>query len=397
VNLLHAIADVMRREFARIAARPPLWGLLIAAPVVLFALIAAIYADHVVTDIPIAVCDQDHTELSRNIVRMVESTRSLKIANWATSAAEIEDGIKRGTIQGGIVIPDHLEADLKSGQAARVVVYKNTVNLIIGNLIYRDAATIIKTVSAGVLLKKLQSKGMSADQAMEAVQPVRLDVYSLFNPGYNYADFLVATLLPVMLQMMLMLAGVLAINSETAEGTLAHVSAVAGHSVCALLLGKLLPYAMLGTAAMLGLLGIVFPLLAIPVEGGMMAMILFSMLFVLATLAPVMLLSSLVADSQFATEIAVLLSTPAFLFSGETYPLRAAPQFYHVVATLLPSTHFLTGFIKLQLYDAPLRYLAPEISALALFVAVPLLGAWWKLSTVITPRPAPASEPEAAA
>jgi ABC-2 type transport system permease protein len=379
VNLLVAIARVSQREFERIAARPILWGLLIIAPLVLFVILGGIYSRHVVTALPIAVCDQDHSELSRTLVRMLESTRSLKIVYTANSPAEIEEGIKAGRLQGGCVIPTGMESDLKTGKPTQVVIYKNTSNLIIGNLIYRDAATIIKTVSAGVLLKKFRSKGMSEEQAMGTIMPIRLDVYSLFNPGYNYANFLTATLLPVVLQMVLMLAVVMAINTEVIEGRDSDLFAIADGRPMAVLCGKELPYFLLGSAAMLGLLGIAFPILGIPIHGSVIATVSFSGLFVLAVVLTALLISAVVTDPQFATEIAVLLTTPAFLFSGETFPVRAMPGLYQAAAQILPSTHFLNGFIKLQLADAPLRYLWPETGALCLFAVLSGTVVWWRL------------------
>jgi ABC-2 type transport system permease protein len=385
----------MRREFGRISARPVLWGLLIVAPILLFAILGGIYSGHVVTDIPIAVCDQDHSELSRMIVRMFESTRSLRIIFSANSSAEIEEGIKTGRIQGGFVIPGGTEDDMKTGRSAHVVVYKNTANLIVGNLIYRDAATIIKTVSGGVLLKKLRSKGMGEEQAMGVVAPIRLDVYSLFNPGFNYADFLVATLLPVLLQMILVLAGVLAVNVEYAESTARELFADAEGSPAAALAGKLLPYFLFGEAMMLGLLGLLFPCMGIAMHGSIAAILLFSGLYVLAVLLPSLLISIVVSDMQTATEIVVIVTTPAFLFSGETFPVRAMPRIYQAIAQMLPSTHYLSGFIKLEQYGAPFRFLWPEICAFSLFIILPGVFIWWRLRHMAASSVTGASTPKA--
>ncbi len=378
-----AVLGIARREFGRIAARPVLLGLLVAGPLLLFALIGSVYSRRVVTDIPVAVCDLDRTALSRSLERMVESTRSLKVVATVASVEEMESAMRAGRTEGGFLFPRGMEADLKAGQATHLVVYKNTQNLIIGNLIYRDAAAIARTVSGGALLRRLRLAGFGEDQAMGAANPIRLDVYSVVNPGYNYANFLVSSLLPVMLQMMLMLAAVLALNSEGAEGTLAAALGQAGGEPWVLLAGKALPYAALGMAQMLALLGLVFPLLAIPVDGDPGVVFGLSALLVAASVSPALMISSLVSEAQLATELTVFATTPAFLLSGHTFPLRAMPAAYQAVAQLAPSTHFLNGFVKAQQPGSTFAHVIGEALALALFAVLPLLICRWRLPRLL--------------
>jgi ABC-2 type transport system permease protein len=377
---MSAIYRVAKREFGRIAERRMLYGLIIVAPIILFSLLAAIYGHKVVKDIPFAICDQDNTELSRTVVRMLESTRSLKITCYLQSEAEIQDAILRGKVQGGCVIPAGMEAQVKGGTSADGVIYKNSANLIVGNLIYRDAATVLKTVSGGVLLKKLRAKGMSEQQALSLINPIRADIYSLFNPGYNYSNFLVATLLPMILQMLIMMSGVTLFNTEIREGTFGDLWSAANGSAAAVALGKALPHIFIHSATMLGLFVLLFPLFGIPIYGSMTAAFLFSIYFVMSCLFPVMLVSAIVQDPQFGTEIAVFVSTPAFLFSGETFPIIAMPALYQVIAQLLPFTHFLSGFIKIQQFAAPLHYLLPDIAKLSLFIWPAFFGLIFVLS-----------------
>jgi ABC-2 type transport system permease protein len=371
VKTLAAIHRVAMREFRRIGTRSSLYGLMIIAPLLVFPLLAGIYQPRVVKDIPVAICDLDHSELSRTITRMLESTRSLKIVASVASEAEIREGLRSGRLQGGFILPAELESRMKGGLPATVVVYKNAANIIIGNLIYRDAATVLRTVSAGVLLKKLRARGMTEDQALHAINPIRLDVYSLFNPGYNYSNFLVATLLPMVLQMLIMLAGASVCNAEYREGTAGELFAAAGGRALPLVVGKALPHVLIHSITLIGTYVLLFPLFGIPVNGSLLVAIVFSVYFVMAALLPTLLVSFLIRDPQFSTEIAVFVSTPAFLFSGETFPLMAMPALYQVIAQALPFTHFLTGFIKIQQYGAPVSFLLPEWAALSLFIWVP--------------------------
>jgi len=365
---------VMRREFGRIAERKAVHTLMIIVPLIVFFLVSYIYGGRVVVDIPIGVCDLDNSELSRTIVRSIESTRSLKISGIVSSVDDIKNEMRKGAIQGAIYIPDDLERDIKSGKPATIVIYKNTANLIIGNLILKDASTISQTVSAGVLMKRLQSSGLSTDQALVLANPIRIDSYALFNPGYNYANFLSPAIVMVLLQMLIMILAVVAINGEINDGTLVDLFQTAGGKVSAVLWGKTLAHVVIHSATGLGVLVMLFPLFGIPIHGSILLAIPFMIYFVAASFLPGLAISCLFNNKFLVTDIAAFYNSPAFLFSGYTFPLWAMPRLHYFYSQLLPFTHFLNGFLKIYQYNAPARSLLPEVGALSIFVFVSLIA-----------------------
>ncbi len=363
-----AIRNVMKREFIRIAERKTLYSLMIILPMILFLLFALIYKNRSIENLPVAIFDEDNSALSRLVIQSVESTKSMKIDRYVHSIDEIRESMLSGKIQAGFYIPRDFSSEIKSGKSTRMVVYKNTNNLIIGNLIYKDALTITKTVSGGVLLKKLRSEGMSEDQAMNIVNPIRLETQSLFNPAYNYENYLVPGLMPVMLQMIIMISGVLIISSEYTHRTIDELFKTADNLVLAVFLGKSIPHLLIYTTMSLGMIGIIFPLFAIPYSGSVVTGLLFLIYFIAANFFLAMFLSTLIHDQLLATEIAVFFNTPAFIFSGYTFPLSSMPGLHSIYGQMMPFTHFLSGFLKIYQMNAPNRYLWPEVQVLSLFV-----------------------------
>lgn len=387
-----ATGRVMRREFRRIGDHKVTGILIIVCPLIVFIVLAGIYHGRVVVDIPIGICDLDNSELSRTIIRSFESTRSLKIAGYAQSVDGIQDDMRRGAIQGGVVIPANLETDIKSNKQGTVVVYKNTANLIIGNLILKDASSITQTISAGILLKRLEARGLAAEQAMSLANPIRIDSYSLFNPGYNYANFLIPGLVMVILQMLIMVVGVLVINGEINEGTLKDLFDTADGKVTAVLFGKTLAHLTLHSATGLGVLGLLFPLFGIPLRGSTMVAMALMVYFIAACFLVSLVVSCIVRDKFIATDFAALFNSPAFLFSGYTFPLWAMPGLHRTYAQLLPFTHFLSGFLKIYQLGAPARYLLPELTALSIFVGGSLVAALFLLKYRVKPLLAATAE-----
>ncbi|MGE5313891.1 MAG: ABC transporter permease [Acidobacteriota bacterium] len=359
---------VMRREFRRIAGRPTLWMLSIGLPVGMFLFLAYIYKDALVRELPVAVCDEDGSELSRMIIRSVDATASMKVVMRAHSMNEIREAMLAGNVQAGIYIPRRFEADVKGGTSSTVTVVKNTFNLIIGNLIYRDAATILKTVSGGALLKKLRSRGMSGEQAMNVINPIRLDTQVLYNSNYSYLNYLIPPMLAVVLQMVIMVSGVLVFSSEFTHGTMDELLETGNNSLAAVLLGKALPHFLVHASTALGIIGLVMPIFGLGIGGSSALVFGLLLLFVAASLALALAISGVVHEQLKATEVAVFLVTPAFVFSGLTFPAWAMPALHSWYAQTMPFTPFLSAFLKLYQMNTPVTYIAPEALHLSAFL-----------------------------
>ncbi len=367
---------IITREWQRIVQRKTLYLILIPLPLILFAILAGIYQQRVIVDLPIAVVDQDHSQLSRLLVRSLDAARSLRVQQQCRSVEEIRNLVLKGKIQGGVVIPAGLEQEIKKGKSATVVVYKNTANLIIGNLILKDALTTIRTLSAGIQLKRQRAKGLPYRSALGVVNPIRVESSSLYNPAYNYINFLIPGLLAVMLQMIAMIAVTYSFAAEYSEGSWAELIQLSGGSIGRIIAGKSLPHIGLNTVSALAMAGILFPVFGVPLHGSLFLVLAFLILLIMAAGAVGVLVAVIFRELVLSSEAAVFINTPAFIFSGYTFPVEAMPGFHRFYADLLPSTHFMTGFIKLYQMGAPAPATAGEALRLLAFIVIPLLVAW---------------------
>ncbi|GAB4343695.1 MAG: ABC transporter permease [Calditrichia bacterium] len=368
--------SIIQREWKQIFEKRVLYGILIFVPILLFVVLSLIYQQKVITDLPFAVVDRDNSQLSRLLIRSLDATRTLAVSHTVTDEEELRKLFWKGEIEGAVVIPAGLADDIKRGKSGSVVVYKNTANLIIGNLILKDALGAVRTISAGIQLKQQKARGLLSEQAMHQVVPIDLQANSLYNPAYNYINFLIPGLLAVMLQMIAMIAIAYSFSLEKTERGWAELMSLSKGRVWPVLLGKSLPHIFLNTASSLALVGILFPLYGIPVHGNLFMLTGFTILLIMASCATGMMLSTFFNDLMLASEAAVFLTTPAFIFSGYTFPVEAMPAIHQYYAALLPSTHFMTGFIKLYQMGTPLEMLWSETVILLGFTIIPLLIAW---------------------
>ena len=121
---------------------------------------------------------------------------------------------------------------------------------------------------------------------------------------------------------------------------------------------------------MIILFGVFFPLFNITIAGSVITAILFTFFFLIVVFFFGLMLSSLFHDLMFSTELALFLTTPAFIFSGLSYPLRIMPEVHSTYAQLMPYTHFIEGFVKIYQMGVPVQYLAPQFFRLSIFIII---------------------------
>jgi len=367
---------IARMEFEQIITRKAYYMLLVTLPIILFFILTMIYEKKIVTQIPVAIVDMDHSMVSRLLIQQVASTRSLSIDKYLNSIDEVKDEMLKGNIHGAFIIQKDTEKDVKTGKPVFLTVYKNTSNLILGNMIMRDAATIAKMGSAEILRRKLRLTGMSEEQAMNTLNPIRVNSNSLFNPGYNYLIYLIPGLLPVLLQMIIMVVAALTINQCQAEGKLPGLYKTANNNVFNIIFGKSIPHILFNFATGLGIIGIIFVFSEVPVQGSYLFLTLLMLYFVATSFFMGFMFSAIFKDPFMSTEAVIIINTPAFIFSGYTFPLWAMTSAHQGLAEIFPFTHYMNAFFKVNQFGAPLNYALPELLKMTIiFITVILVSA----------------------
>jgi ABC-2 type transport system permease protein len=366
-----------RREVARIAGDRYYPVLMLVLPLAGFALLWTIFASGVPRDLPVVIVDGDHSALSRQLVRMVDATSSMRVAADAPDIGAARALVLQGKADAVIVVPEGLERDVRRGEAPKVVAYYNAQYLLPASLIRKDLRAAVGTLSAGLELRMREARGEPARVALSHVEPVRVDYHTLFNPQLNYSYYLAAALLPAILQIFIVVGGVHAVGVELKEGTAGAWIESAGGSAWRAVAGKLLPYAVHFTALGLFMLVVLFRYMAVPMRGHLQVVAAATVLFVLAYLAMALLIVSWSASLRFATSLAAFYTTPAFAFVGVTFPTFGMPAVGRAWGAILPLTHYLRIVVDQAMRgSAPETAMAPLAALLAFVVLAPLVSVW---------------------
>ncbi len=377
-----ALARAWAREWQRLRTSP--WDLAMVSwvPLAGVALLWWIFSAGLPTQLPIGVLDQDHSALSRQLVRFLDATPGLRVARQFADGAAASTALRGAEVYAVVAVPRDFERTVKAGRAAQLTLLHNAQLGTHSGLIQRDVRTVAATLSAGVEMAARNKRGESARGVRVSVEPIRADMVTLFNPSLNYEQFLAAALIPALLHILAMTAGAWSVGRELRDGTVWHWLGVAPGPAAGAgaLLGKLLPAALMlgsvGTAALLWLTwgrGWHPPGHLAWVWLGLLALLLLSM-------AMGAFAAAATASLRTALSATGFVSAPAFAFSGVGFPLLAMPPAARVWAEALPYTHYIRLQMEQLQMGAPIAYSAGTLAALTgaaavlLAACVPLLA-----------------------
>lgn len=362
---------VLHREARRIAGRGSYLALLTLLPATALTIFGVLFI-HPVTDLPIALLDNDNTPTSRKIASMVDATEGICILCNISNYAEGERLIRQGKVYAMLSLPEGFERSLLGGEQAVVTLYNSGVNLTTNGVIERDAESTVRTFSVGVQLQLLDARGLAPAQAMSMAMPVLFDRHTLFNPGLDYAAYLAPSFMAMTLLIFAAMATIYAIGSELKESTAREWLDSAGGSIWAALIGKLA----MPTVAMWLWSGVMFfvlfCLLGVPMRGSFGVLALATALFIISYEAVALFFVTMFDNMRLALSVGGGYSVLSFSFSGVTFPAMAMWAPIRLAGNLFPFTFYMRIYVDLAVRGVPVGYALDDVAAMMLFLLLPL-------------------------
>jgi ABC-2 type transport system permease protein len=359
---------VFWREIDWLRRRPFLLAFVTIVPIALMAVLISVFSAGLATRLPVAVLDLDSSDLSRSIIRMVDATPDTAASVRVGELAEGRRMILSGKVHGLLMLPQNLERDVFAGRRPEVVFFYNTQTLTIGNLTVRGANAAVPTAAAGIRLSLRTAQGQPIEEAQAALTPIPVQIHALFNPTLNYVYFLLAAILPSLLQLVIVTSSAYSVGIDVETRHRLQILRRLGGGLWPAMAGKLLPYTIL-FLLVLGLSDIVlFGMLELPLHGRGWLLDIAALLFILSCQFLGALLALLLRPMASAISIATLLTSPAFGFMGIGFPRLAMNAFAYGFGALLPGTWYLTARIDQTIRGTPLDLSWKPILVLLAFV-----------------------------
>jgi ABC-2 type transport system permease protein len=342
---------MLRKEFIQMRRDRLTLGMMIGIPAIQLALFGfAIRTE--VRHLPTLVLDEARSRESRELVASLVNSTYFDVVAHVHSRSEITDLIGRGTAAAAVVIPYDFTRDLKRrrGAEAQIIV---------------DAADPLSSQAAlqGAMLAGLSWRPANEPPSRPAVD---FRVRPWFNPMLDSSVYIVPGIIGVLLSMTMIVINAMSVVRERERGTLEQLI-VTPIDRTSLMLGKLIPFLLVGYVQMTVIILLGRLLFDVPIRGSVPLLFLMSFPFIVANLAIGLFFSTLVRTQAQAMQAGFLFILPNILLSGFMFPRAAMPEPAQWLGLALPLTYFLEILRGILLKGVGLRPLWPELLALCGF------------------------------
>jgi len=316
------------KEFVQMRRDRLTLGMMTVLPAVQLMLFGyAIQTD--VRHLPTVVLDESRTADSRRLIGVIANTGNFQIVGEVASREALRAEIMASRASAALVIPPDYARDLRAGRTA-------TAQMIV------DAADP-QSSSAAMSGAQLAAAALATQIVTERaaiVPPLEMRVRPWFNPAQRSAIFIVPGVIGVLLTITLTLITSTAIVRERERGTLEQL-VVTPIGKTSLMLGKLVPFMLVGYVQMTVVLGLGKLIFRIPTEGSISMLYLLALPFMFASLGVGLLISTVARSQAQAMQLSFFFMLPNILLSGYIFPRVAMPEPAQWIGLVLPLTYFL--------------------------------------------------------
>jgi ABC-2 type transport system permease protein len=304
-------------------------------------------------NLPTAVLLQEHSDLGRSILRALENTQYFKVTHIARNEAEFDRLLASGTVLFAVEVPAGFERAVRRGERPAL-------------LVAADATDPVASGSALGALNQVIAMALRHDRAIPeaATQPFEIRSHARYNPAGESSLNIVPGLVGTILTMTMLIFTALSVTREIERGTMEALLSMPIRPV-EIMLGKIIPYIMVGfiQASLIVAIGIV--LFGVPVLGSLTLLALLSALFITSNLAIGYTFSTLAQNQLQAMQMSIMFFLPNILLSGFMFPFYGMPVWAQWIGEALPLTHYLRIVRAIMLKGAALPDLTYDALALA--------------------------------
>ena len=303
--------------------------------------------------LPTVVVDESRTSESRALIQVLANTDNFTFVAAVPDRAAAKRWIERGAARVALVIPPEYQRNIRGG---RTGVAQMRI----------DAAD---PQSSGAAIAGAQLAAQARGAQLLATQykirpPVEIRVRPWYNPAQKSATFIVPGIVGILLTITMTLITSTAIVKERERGTLEQLI-VTPISRTSLMLGKLIPFVLVGYVQMSVILALGVIFFDIPIMGSIGLLYALALVFIVASLGVGLLISTVARSQVQAMQLSFFFMLPNILLSGYIFPRAAMPEPAQWVGALLPLTWFLDILRGVLLKGVGMRDLWTQLGVLS--------------------------------
>ncbi len=356
---LNRILAVLKKEFLQMKRDRMTLALVFMIPLVQLLLFGyAIQTE--VKNIPTVVFDQSLSADSRDVLNSFSASGYFAIKYTANSYQAVTQQIDSGAAQVGIVFPPDFARQLARGKSASVQVIVDASDNMVANQAIAIANSIGLIKSQQILTQRMN---------MSSYPPYDIRVRPWYNPDGITAYYMVPAILGIIVTMTMVIITAVAIVRERERGTLEQLI-VTPIKPLELMIGKILPYIVLGYLQITVALLVGVLIFHVPIRGSLLQLYLLTLFFITASLGLGLMISNIAKNQMQAFQMSFFVMLPSILLSGFMFPRLAMPKFIYYLSYVIPLTYYLDIIRGIILKGIGYQYLMGQVTALLVFSIV---------------------------
>ena len=369
-NMAALKASVIR-EVQTVLSRPWDIAMFIVMPVIWCVLIAGLFGNGLIRDVPVGVVNLDHHPESIELEIKLDALPSVKLFSY-TTPLEASDAVKRADIYAYLVIPPNWLDRSGTPQAASLELYFPKTLYAIATTLELDIKQTLLADQMQKLERLAQTAGLNSEQAKRATSLVTVHSITLGNIAFNFQAYILPTLIPGILHLALALAVGSRLLAEWRDKNVHDWINVAGGSPLIAFLGKALPWWMLYTLYGFIYVAVMTGYLGWWVQGSLLLWLLGLAFFMaVMTLLPMFLIGVFMPLGWvIVLSCTVGYIAPIFPYTGFSYPLDSMAEPVQWLAMTFPLTHYFQFQGEQWVVAAPLGHSLYTLGKIAIFALV---------------------------
>lgn len=351
---------IVIKEFVQMKRDRLTFGMIIGIPLIQLILFGfAINNDP--KNLPTAVVSADDSHFIRTFIVDMKNSAYFKLLEGFKSEKEADVLLTRGKIQFILFIPPRFTTDLFQNRHPSILLEADAT----------DPAAASNAVAAMQDITTLINKNFTGSlQYLRLSSPaVNLILHLKYNPEKITQYNIVPGLLGVVLSMTMVVITALAITRERERGTMESLLATPVQPL-EVMLGKLIPYIMVGYIQVLLILLAASNLFKIPISGSIILLLLSCLPFIAANLSVGLTFSTIASNQLQAMQLSFFYFLPSMLLSGFMFPFQGMPDWAQAIGNVLPLTHFISIVRGIILKGNGVSEILSDVEAIVLFFLV---------------------------
>ncbi|HNY42175.1 MAG TPA: ABC transporter permease [Bryobacteraceae bacterium] len=325
-----------------------------------------------VTTVRLGVMDLDRTHESRKLIDRFAAPASFELVAGATNEYEAQGLLDRGRVQALVRVPAGFGADVARGRQTEIQILVDGANSNTAALVSAYSSAVVASYNRELLtetqLKKLVSRTRYGPVKL-SMPGVAAERRVWFNPELLSRNYFVPGVIVNIIMLVTLMLTALSIVREKEIGTMEQIMVTPIRPI-ELMLGKTIPFALIGMLNMVMITVAALLVFRVPFEGQVLLLVVATALFLLTTLGSGLFLSTLSGTQQQAMMSSFFFFQPAFMLSGFSFPIRNMPEPIQYLTFLNPMRYFMEVVRGVFLKGSGWDILWPQMLAMAVFGVV---------------------------